>query len=351
MTATRMTSANRLGVGIVGLGSIGVTHAQALAAIAEAGDQPVSLVAYSGGNPGKAAEAGWPDAEQLSVDAVIKHPGISVIAVAGPSQVHGELTIAALEAGKHVLVEKPLTLLVGEAERIRRLAREQGRIVRMVAQRHYETEYAHVKQLIDAGDLGALRLAATQVHWWRDDDYYTAAAWRGSMAAGGGSVMNQGVHNIDLLRWLAGPVARVTAQYATLGHAIDAEDTTVATLSFRSGALGMISISTATPPGTPATVTLQFASGGIELGQGEVIRWDVPAARPAAGEEVRSGAADPANIGIAGHVTQWRQLIDALGSDPHEQPDLDDAVATVRLLCAIYAAAESGRAVNPDELS
>lgn len=346
-----MIPANRLGVGIVGLGSIGVTHARALAAIAATGDQDLALVAYSGGSPAKAAEAGWPDAEQVSADAVIKHPDVSVIAVAAPSQTHGELTVAALEAGKHVLVEKPLTLDVAEAERIRQLARERGRIVRMVAQRHYETEYAHVKQLIDGGELGPLRLAATQVHWWRDDAYYAAVDWRGSMAAGGGSVMNQGVHNIDLLRWLAGPVATVTAQYATLGHDIDAEDTTVATLSFRSGALGMISTSTATPPGTPATVTLQFASGGIELGQGEVVRWDVPLPRPAAGEEVKSGAADPANIGIAGHVTQYRQLIDALGSDPHDQPDLDDAVATVRLLCAIYAAAESGRAVNPDELS
>jgi hypothetical protein len=113
----------------------------------------------------------------------------------------------------------------------------------------------------------------------------------------------------------------------------------------------MISTSTATPPGTRSTVTLQFATGGIELGQGEVIRWQVPAAPPPPAEAVSSGAADPANIGIAGHVTQYRQLITALASDPDDQPELDDAVATVRLLCAIYAAAESGRTIDPDQLS
>ncbi|WP_152364621.1 Gfo/Idh/MocA family protein [Microlunatus speluncae] len=339
----------RLGVGIVGLGSIGVTHARALAALDESAG--VTLRAFSGGRPDAASEAGWPDAEQLEPAAVITHPEVDVVAIAAPTHHHGALTLAALEAGKHVLVEKPLTLSVTEAEAIRTLARERGRIVRMVAQRHYETEYAHTKQLIDSGRLGDLRLAATQVHWWRDDAYYRAVDWRASMSAGGGSVMNQGVHNIDLLRWLAGPVAAVTAQYATLGHAIDAEDTAVATLRFRSGALGMISTSTATPPGTPSTVTLQFAAGGIELGQGEVIRWDVPADPPPAAAAVASGAADPANIGIAGHVTQWRQLLAALDSDPHDQPDLDDAVATVRLLCAIYAAAESGRTVDPDHLS
>lgn len=336
----------RPGVGIVGLGSIGVTHARALAAL-----DGITLRAFSGGTTEAAAEAGWADAEQLTPEAVITHPAVDVVAVAAPTHHHGALTLAALEAGKHVLVEKPLTLSVAEAEAIRSLAHARGRIVRMVAQRHYETEYAHVKKLIDDGQLGELRLAATQVHWWRDDAYYAAVDWRTSMAAGGGSVMNQGVHNIDLLRWLAGPVAAVTAQYGTLGHAIDAEDTAVATLRFRSGALGMISTSTATPPGTPSTVTLQFATGGIELGQGEVIRWQVPAVPPPPAEAVSSGAADPANIGIAGHVTQWRQLITALDSDPHDQPDLEDAVATVRLLCAIYAAAESGRTVDPDELS
>jgi len=341
-----MIFARPTGAGIVGLGSIGGTHARALAAVDGA-----RLVAYSGGSPEAAADAGWPDAEQLSPEAVISHPETDVIAIAAPSHHHGALTLAALEAGKHVLVEKPLALSVAEAERIRELARDRGRIVRMVAQRRYESEYAHLKQVIDSGALGELRLAVTQVHWWRDDAYYAAIPWRASMAAGGGSVMNQGVHNIDLLRWLAGPVEAVTAQYATLGHRMDAEDTTVATLRFRSGALGMISTSTATPPGTPATVTLHFSSGVVELGQGEVIRWDVPADPPGRTEAISSGAADPADIGIAGHVTQWQQMLAATGSAADRQPDLDDAVQTVRLLCAIYAAAESGRAVHPDELS
>src|SRR5690606_8181360 len=124
------------------------------------------------------------------------------------------------------------------------------------------------------------RLAVAQVHWWRDADYYRAVDWRSSMADGGGSLMNQGMHSVDLLRWLCGEVTEVSAQYGTLGHDIDAEDTTVATVRFASGALGLVSTSTATPPGRPATIGMFCSSGTVELGQGEVLRWDVDVPPP-----------------------------------------------------------------------
>src|SRR5699024_3137744 len=153
-----------------------------------------------------------------------------------------------------------------------------------------------------------------------------------SMAGGGGSLMNQGVHNVDLLRWLCGPVAAVTAQYATLAHSMDAEDTTVATLRFASGALGMISTSTATPPGSPATVTLHSDRGVAELGQGEILRWDVdgvPAPTSASG--IGSGAADPTAIGIAGHVQQWRDVLEAIDIGRPAAITAADGAETLRL--------------------
>ena len=164
--------------------------------------------------------------------------------------------------------------------------------------------------------------------------------------------MNQGVHNVDLLRWLCGPVAEVTAQYGTLGHSIDAEDTTVATLRFASGALGMVSTSTATPPGSAATLTLHLDRGVIELGQGSIVRWEiegVPA--PATASQIVSGAADPTAIGIAGHVEQWRDILEAIGAGRPPAITAADGAETVRLLCAIYRAAELGRAVRPEALT
>ena len=338
---------DEVGVGILGLGGIGVTHARALRELAP----DVRLRAFSGGDAARAAEAGWPEAAQVAPDGLVGTPGVDVVAVCSPSEQHAAHALAALEAGKHVVVEKPLALEVSDADRIVALATERDAVAAVISQRRLEPEYAALKEFLDAGTLGRIRLATTQVHWWRDADYYRAAPWRTAMSGGGGSLMNQGVHNVDLLRWLCGPVAEVTAQYGTLAHEMEAEDTTVATLRFTSGALGMISTSTATPPGSPATVTLHTDRGVVELGQGEVLRWDVAGVpAPTAGSGIASGAADPRAIGIAGHVQQWRDVLAAIRTGAAPTVSAADGAETVRLLCAVYQAAETGHSINPEEL-
>ncbi|MEE6288191.1 Gfo/Idh/MocA family oxidoreductase [Georgenia sp. MJ173] len=336
-----------IGVGIVGLGGIGTMHARALAELRE----DVSLVAYSGGGPDGVPPAGWPGAVQVDARQVAEHDGVDVVAICSPTESHASLATAALEAGRHVVVEKPLAVTVTDAEHVARTAAERGLMVSMVSQRRFEPEHVHLAAALRSGALGQVRLATTHVHWYRDDDYYRSAPWRTSMAGGGGSLMNQGVHNVDILRWLCGPVESVTAQYGTLGHDIEAEDTTVATVRFTSGALGLISTSTATPPGDPATISLHLTSGVVELGQGTVDRWevgDVPA--PAGGRAITSGASDPLAIGHVGHLNQWRDIVGALREGRALAVDAADAVETVRLLCAIYEAARTGRAVRPADL-
>lgn len=166
--------------------------------------------------------------------------------------------------------------------------------------------------------------------------------------------MNQGVHNVDLLQWLAGPVESVTAQSATLAHAPGAEDTMVATVRFTSGALGLISTSTATPPGSPATLTLHCERGVVEIGQGETLRWDVdgvPApAIGAEGEGIGVGASDHTAIGIAGHVQQWTDILAALREGRDSVISGHDGAETVRLLDALTIAADTGRLVSLEEL-
>lgn len=340
-----MSGLERIGVGIIGLGSIGVTHARALAELGE----HVELRAFSGGSPQQAAQAGWPDAPQVPAAQVALLPGVDIVAICTPTETHAPLTVAALEAGRHVVVEKPLALSVADAERIAALARAMGRTVSVISQRRFEPVYADVADLARQGRLGELRLATTHVHWYRDADYYRSAPWRGTMAGGGGSLMNQGVHNVDLLQWIGGPVETVTAQYATVAQDIDAEDTTVATVRFTSGALGVLSTSTATPPGEPATMTLYYSGGVIALGQGTITRWDVDGVpQPAATEPlIGSGASSPSAIGHLGHLTQWQDIVTALREGREPAIGIDDAVATVRLLCAIYDAARTGQAVRP----
>lgn len=336
-------------VGIVGLGSIGVTHARAIRELAG----EAQLVAYSGGSPEKAAEAGWPDAQQVPVEELLAHAEVDVVAICSPSATHASQARTALGHGKHVVVEKPLALSIADAEDVVAAAEARGLTLSVISQRRFEPEHVAVKRLLESGELGRIRLATTQVHWWRDDNYYAAAPWRARMDEGGGSVMNQGVHNIDLLTWLCGPVAEVTAQFGTLAHDIDAEDTTVATVRFDSGALGLISTSTATYPGSPATITLHTDRGLIELGQGEILRWEVDVPRPDLDADARaaSGAADPVAIGILGHVAQWRDVVSAIRDGRRPLIPGADGASAVRLMCAMYEAARSGRAVKPEELT
>lgn len=348
-----------VGVGIVGMGSIGVLHARALRDLAPR----ARLVAYSGGSALDEDLTPSGRAVQVAPDEVVRHEGVDVVAVCTPSGSHARLALAALEAGKHVVVEKPLAVTVEDAVLVERVARERGLVVSMVSQRRFEPQHQALRRALDDGALGELRLVATHVPWYRDDDYYAAAAWRSSTAEGGGSLMNQGVHNVDLLRWLCGPVESVTAQAGTLARAAcpvvpgpgggddTAEDTTVATLRLASGALGVVTTTTATPPGFPATLALHGSRGSVELAQDEVLRWDVPGVPPPASGSSAGGAADPLAIGHAGHRTQWERVLAALEGAAPPPVGAADAVETVRLLCAIREAAATGRAVRPADLA
>ena len=335
-------------IGLLGLGSIGATHAKALAELRDL----ATVRAFTGGNGERAAEAGWPEAVQTGPEELVADAETELVAICSPSEHHAGHAIAALEAGKHIVVEKPLALTVSDADRIVGLAERNNRMAAVISQRRFEPEYAAVKGMLQNGALGHVRLAQTHVHWWRDADYYRAAPWRSSMVAGGGSLMNQGVHNVDLLQWLVGPVTEVTAQYATLGHDIEAEDTTVATLRFANGALGQISTSTATPPGSPATVALHMDTGVIELGQGQILRWDVEGTPPPRTTSyAATGAADPAAIGIRGHIAQWEDMLKALSAGSPPTIPAAQGASVVRLICGIYRAAETGSSIRLEELS
>ncbi len=283
----------------------------------------------------------------VSPDEVVAHPDVDLVVLCTPSGVHGEQTLAALRAGKHVVVEKPLSVDIASAEEVVRVADEQNRFVSVISQRRLEPQNQYVKRHLDAGDLGRPVLGEAFVHWFRDDAYYAHASWRKRQDQGGGSLMNQGLHSVDLLAWMMGPVTHVSAQYGTLGRRMDAEDTTVATLQFASGALGVVVTSTATPPGEPAAMKLFTSAGSAEFVNSGVSSWgfrDVPPPpEPESGPG--SGAADPAAIGLAGHLAQWQDIIDAYRTGRAPAIGARDGLATVRLLCGIYEAAETGRTV------
>jgi len=343
-------SRKRLGIGLIGMGNIAIMHLRALNELRSR----VDVVAYSGGTVERStdllAETGWAPAVRRTPAELLLDPAVDIVVVCAPSGHHGDLTIRALEAGKHVVVEKPMATTMREAEQIVRLADRTGLAVSVISQRRFEPEYQHLKRLLDSGELGRVILASAHVHWHRDTAYYEAAAWRNSMSGGGGSLANQGIHSVDLMQWLCGPAVAVTAQLGNLAREMDAEDTTVATVRFDSGALGVISTSTATYPGDPATISLHLSSGVVELGQGAVLRWDVDAAPPEPAGSTANGASDPLSIGHTGHLRQWDDIVRAISESRPPLIDSVEGYRTIRLVNGIYEAARSMRQVSLDRL-
>ncbi|SKC72813.1 Gfo/Idh/MocA family protein [Krasilnikoviella flava] len=338
--ATRPTT-----VGILGLGSIGRSHAAALAALARDGAD-VRLVAASGGSAEALRGAGWPDARHVTPTDLLTGGVPDVVAVATPSGRHAADAVAALDAGADVVVEKPLATTTDDATRVLEVAAARRRRVYPIAQRRLEAQHVAIRRLFDDGELGTLLLGEVLVPWRRDVAYYDAAPWRREMPAGG-SLMNQGLHSVDLLSWFLGPVASVTAQTAVLGDGGPAEDSAVVTLRATAGALGIVATSTATPPGDPARLTLRTTRGVIELAHTDIVRWDVDGVpRPNASSEVAAGSNDPAAIGIAGHMQAWHDVLDARRAGREARVRAVDGWRTVALIDAAYRSAATGRRVD-----
>lgn len=343
-------------VGLIGVGPGGDLHAGALALLRDEsgadGTPPAAVVATASSRG--AGSPHWPDARSVSIDEMLADPEIDIVAICTPSDSHGSLTLAALRQGKHVVVEKPMALDAGEAEEIVHESRARGLIVSPVSQRRFEPVHQTLKAMLDRGELGRLVLAESFLHWWRDDDYYASAPWRVHHDLGGGSLMNQGVHNIDLLEWLVGPSRSVQAMYGTLGHDMEAEDTTVATVELAgpdgSGALGVIVTSTATKPGEPAELILRTDKGTTRIDQDGIADWSIEGVeRPDVAGGPPSGASDPAAIGYSSHAKQWRDVLAAIDEGRQPLLDAESGWRTVQLMTAMYDSSDEGRRITLKE--
>ena len=233
-------------VGLIGAGNISQTHADAVAAIDAA-----RVVAVCGRTQEKAdrlaARCGAAAYDDL--DRFLDHRPMDLVVIGSPSGLHAEQGIAAARHGLHVLTEKPIDTSTARADRLIAEADRAGVTLGVIFQDRMKPDVVRLKALMDGGRLGTPILASASVRWHRSLEYYKASAWRGTQALdGGGALMNQGVHTVDLLLWLFGPVRRVFGKAATRLHAIEVEDTAVAVLEFASGALGTLEAATSAYP-------------------------------------------------------------------------------------------------------
>jgi UDP-N-acetyl-2-amino-2-deoxyglucuronate dehydrogenase len=254
---------------LIGCGTIAPTHAEALAALPEA-----ELVACCDSVP----EAAHAFADRFGLRAMdlqdlLEDGEIEAVTICTPSGLHAEIGVACLLAGKHVIVEKPMDVSTAACDRLLEAQRQSGRTLAVISQHRFDPASRRVREAVEAGDLGNIHLVDMQVHWYRTQDYYDSGNWRGTWELdGGGCLMNQGVHTVDLLRWLGGPVATVQALTRTAAHErIEVEDVVVAMLTFENGAVGTLSASTAAYPGFAARLAL-FGSRGSAVIEGDGLR-------------------------------------------------------------------------------
>jgi predicted dehydrogenase len=287
-----------------------------------------------------------------TVEEMVARLDIHVVTVTTPSGAHLDPALIAIRAGKHVVVEKPLETTPERADQIITAAEKHGVKVAAIFQGRFGQGAQTVKRALDAGRFGRLVIASAYVKWHRTAEYYKTA-WKGTWKLdGGGALMNQAIHGVDLLQWFAGLPVEVFAWSTRRVHTgIEADDTTCATLKFADGALGTIEASTALWPGWSRRIEICGESGSVCLEDDHIARWDF--AKAEAGDEVirnakrddalGSGAGIPGGISITGHLRQIGDLVEAIRDNRPPAISAREGRKAVALVHAIYASAASGQ--------
>jgi predicted dehydrogenase len=338
----------KLRVGILGTGSISASHARAAG-----GAEGVEVASVYGRSIEKAREiATEHDARAYDdLDAFLGDAGIDAVLVGSPSGMHGEHGIAAARAGKHVLMEKPVEITPERAEVLIRAADEAGVRLGVFFQGRTAPETAWLKRLVDSGQLGRPFLAAGQVRWWRPPEYYGGPRRRGTWALeGGGALMSQAIHTLDIMLWLLGDVARVNGHAVNAVHDIEVEDTVVATLEFESGAVATFEASTAAYPGYPRRVELTGSEGTVVLENDRVTRTDLrsPPTEPLPREDADTtpSASSPLVSDVRAHRRMIEDFAIAVCTGGPLLCDGRDAARSVIVVDAVYRSSRAGEAIR-----
>jgi predicted dehydrogenase len=343
-----------IGFGIIGCGMIAHFHARAIGDIRGA-----KLVACYDTIPAaadKLAETTGCRAYH-ELDALLADPAVQVVTIGTPSGAHLEPAVAAARAGKHVIVEKPLEITLRRCDQIIEACRKAGVVLSTIFPSRFHEPSGEIKRAIEQGRFGRLTVGDAIVKWYRNQAYYDSGAWRGTWELdGGGALMNQAIHNVDLLTWLMGPVVEVRARMGLLAHErIAVEDVALATVAFANGAMGLIEASTAVYPGYLKRIEIHGSDGSAVMEEEDIVKWDfakpvkrdvVIQQRMAEHKSTGGGAADPKAIGHHGHTRQFQDVLGAIKKDTRPLIDGPEGRRSVEIILAIYKASETGRAVE-----
>lgn len=351
-------------VGLVGCGKVGTIHAAALKSLPEA-----EFVAACDASPERAEAfaAKYGVRPFADVSAMLRNGGVEAVIVGTPHPLHAEPTVRAAMAGVHVLVEKPMAASLTDCDAMLAAARKSGVTLGVISQRRFFEPVQRIRSAIDAGKIGTPALAVFVMYSWRDPSYYTSDPWRGRWdTEGGGVLVNQSPHPLDILLWLMGPAAEVSGYWANVNHpTVEVDDTAVATIRFKSGGLGSVVASVSQKPGIYSKIHVHGTSGasvGVETDRGSTfIAGVTPIAEPplndiwtVPGEEgllAKFQAADREQFARIDATVHYHalQIADFLWAVREGRPPLvtgEDGRAVVALFTAIYRSSREGRAVR-----
>ena len=329
-------------IGLIGGGNISETHARAGRAITG-----VEISAIHGTNAEKITRlccehGGTP---YHDFDAFLQHRPMDLVIIGSPSGLHATQGIAAAKRGLHVLTEKPIEITTERADALIEAAQQSNVKLGVIFQDRMKPHIRQLKNWLDQGLLGKPLLVDARVKWYRPPEYYSNSRWRGTVALdGGGAMINQAVHTVDLLLWLLGDVVRVQARTATRLHKIEAEDTAVATLEFANGAIGTLLATTAAYPGYPRRVEISGTEGTVILEHDRIIADDLRAAPAIAVEsapvDANQSASTAAVSDFRGHQAVLKDFIQCIQQNRAPACDGLEGRRSIALIEAIYRAAK-----------
>ena len=338
-----------IGIGLVGAGIIGNVHAYAFSEIEGA---KIVGVAEPREDAGRALAEKTGATWYASFVELLENPEVELIVLGTPSGMHPDQAILAARAGKHVITEKPMAITPEGATRMIDAAEAANVYLAVIFQNRLSPDVVRVKRAIEAGYIGRPIFGNAFVHWYRSQDYYDAnGGWRGTWALdGGGALINQSIHTIDLLQWILGGVDTVQAHTATLSHDIEAEDAGSASIKFLSGALGVIQGSTATVGDAPVKVEIVGDKGTVVLEGGEVTSWKGTheLSDDLLTEEDRAltdGWRADEDFGEP-HRRQFRRIIEEIQRNGNPPFSGNEARKAVDLILSIYESARTGTRVT-----
>jgi UDP-N-acetyl-2-amino-2-deoxyglucuronate dehydrogenase len=340
-----VTALQTFRVALVGCGRISTNHFDSIAKL-----DGLSISAVCDVVEQRAREAGgklgvpW----FTSYETMLREAPCEIVTIATPSGLHPAHGILAARAGKHVVCEKPIAITLASADELVRACDDAGVKLFVVKQNRLNPPVQLLKRAMEKGRFGKVYLANTTVRWTRPQSYYDQAPWRGTWEFDGGAFMNQASHYVDLMQWLVGPVESVIAKTATLARKIEAEDTGVAVLRFRSGALGTIEVTMLTyPKNLEGSITILGEKGTAKIGGtavNKVEKWEFADSDPD-DALVESSNTNPTSVYGFGHEGYYRNVLSVLRGEAIPDTDGRGGRKSLELILGIYESARTGREV------